>query len=99
MSLKFKCAFLIVRVTVSCFYMINDTQTIAFFTKPRENDPMLETGFGELHVALRLALGMLDYFNFKCYLLKDPDILIVKFEILAVIQLLNVPAMPTLHST
>ncbi|XP_056125463.1 zona pellucida protein AX 1 [Rhinichthys klamathensis goyatoka] len=44
------------RVTVSCFYTLNDTQTIAFFTKPRENEPLPETGFGELHVVLRLAL-------------------------------------------
>ncbi|XP_077077146.1 zona pellucida protein AX 1 [Siphateles boraxobius] len=43
------------RVTVSCFYTLNDTQTIAFFTKPRENEPLPETGFGELHVALKLA--------------------------------------------
>lgn len=58
-----KCAFLIVSVTVSCFYTLNDTQTIAFFTKPRENEPLPETGFGELHVVLRLALGMLEYFT------------------------------------
>ncbi|XP_016353307.1 zona pellucida protein AX 1 isoform X1 [Sinocyclocheilus anshuiensis] len=43
------------RVTMSCFYTLNDTQTIAFFTKPRENEPLPETGFGELQVVLRLA--------------------------------------------
>lgn len=45
------------RVTVSCFYALNDTQTIAFFTKPRESEPLPETGFGVLGVVLRLALG------------------------------------------
>ncbi|XP_051952187.1 uncharacterized protein LOC127622214 isoform X2 [Xyrauchen texanus] len=45
------------RVTVSCFYKRNDTQTIAFFTKPRESEPLPETGFGELQVILRLAMG------------------------------------------
>ncbi|XP_059354288.1 uncharacterized protein LOC132092178 [Carassius carassius] len=44
------------RVTMSCSYTLNDTQTIAFFTKPRENEPLPETGFGELQVVLRLAL-------------------------------------------
>ncbi|KAI7800167.1 zona pellucida protein AX 1 [Triplophysa rosa] len=44
------------RVTVSCFYTLNDTQTIAFFTKPRESEPFPETGFGVLDVILRLAL-------------------------------------------
>ncbi|KAK2883915.1 hypothetical protein Q8A67_017552 [Cirrhinus molitorella] len=43
------------RVTMSCFYTLNDTQTIAFFTKPRESEPLPETGFGELQVVLRLA--------------------------------------------
>ncbi|XP_051510317.1 uncharacterized protein LOC127415587 [Myxocyprinus asiaticus] len=44
------------RVTVSCFYTVNDTQAIAFFTKPRESEPLPEIGFGELQVLLRLAL-------------------------------------------
>uniref|UniRef100_A0A8C1FXM9 Zona pellucida protein AX 1 n=1 Tax=Cyprinus carpio TaxID=7962 RepID=A0A8C1FXM9_CYPCA len=43
------------RITMSCFYTLNDTQTIAFFTKPRENEPLPETGFGQLRVVLRLA--------------------------------------------
>ncbi|KAF4099816.1 zona pellucida protein AX 1 [Onychostoma macrolepis] len=50
-------------VTMSCFYMLNDTQTVAFFTKPRENEPLPETGFGELQVVLRLALDG-SYSNF-----------------------------------
>ncbi len=50
---------LLISVTMSCFYTLNDTQTIAFFTKPRENEPLPETGFGELQVVLRLAHGML----------------------------------------
>lgn len=61
MSLTFLTVlFLIVRVTMSCFYTLNDTKTIGFFTKQRENEPLLETGFGELNVVLRLALGMLE---------------------------------------
>uniref|UniRef100_A0A8C1W2W2 Zona pellucida protein AX 1 n=1 Tax=Cyprinus carpio TaxID=7962 RepID=A0A8C1W2W2_CYPCA len=51
------------RVTMSCFYTLNDTQTVAFFTKPRENEPLPETGFGELQVVLRLALDG-SYSNF-----------------------------------
>ncbi|XP_026146126.1 uncharacterized protein LOC113120496 [Carassius auratus] len=43
------------RVTMSCFYTLNDTQTVAFSTKPRENEPLTETGFGEMQVVLRLA--------------------------------------------
>ncbi|TRZ00496.1 hypothetical protein DNTS_004526 [Danionella cerebrum] len=43
------------RVTISCFYTINDTQMITFSTKPRESDPMVEVGYGELQVILRLA--------------------------------------------
>ncbi|XP_016151256.1 uncharacterized protein [Sinocyclocheilus grahami] len=42
-------------VVVRTFYTLNDTQTIAFFTKPRENEPLPETGIGELQVVLRLA--------------------------------------------
>lgn len=55
----FKLLFFLLSVTMSCFYTLNDTQTIAFFTKPRENEPLPETGFGELQVVLRLAQGML----------------------------------------
>nr|XP_055041376.1 zona pellucida protein AX 1 [Misgurnus anguillicaudatus] len=44
------------RVTVSCFYRLNDTKTVAFFTKPRENEPLPETGYGVLNVVLRLAM-------------------------------------------
>ncbi|XP_016329737.1 zona pellucida sperm-binding protein 2-like [Sinocyclocheilus anshuiensis] len=56
------------RVTMSCFYTLNDTQTIAFFTKPRENEPLPETGIGELQVVLRLAQDG-SYSNF--YLKED----------------------------
>lgn len=65
------CSFsLIVRVTMSCFYTLNDTQTIAFFTKPRESEPLPETGFGELQVVLRLARGRVkccNNFNAICW--------------------------------
>ncbi|KAK1796108.1 hypothetical protein P4O66_009197, partial [Electrophorus voltai] len=43
------------RVTVSCYYMLNDTQTVTFITKRQENEPFAETGVGELQVKMRLA--------------------------------------------
>ncbi|XP_076873884.1 zona pellucida protein AX 1 [Brachyhypopomus gauderio] len=43
------------RVTVSCYFMLNDTQTVSFLTKRRENEPFAETGVGELQVKMRLA--------------------------------------------
>lgn len=58
------CTLLLLSVTMSCFYTLNDTQTIAFFTRPRENEPLPETGFGELQVVLRLAQGMLKCCSF-----------------------------------
>lgn len=50
-----------VRVAVSCFYSLNDTQMIAFTSQPLVKAPMVETGYGELHVVMRLALGMLEF--------------------------------------
>ncbi|XP_066532751.1 zona pellucida protein AX 1 [Hoplias malabaricus] len=43
------------RLTVSCYYMLNDTQTVTFFTKPRRYEPFAESGVGELKVRMRLA--------------------------------------------
>ncbi|XP_067239307.1 zona pellucida protein AX 1 [Chanodichthys erythropterus] len=43
------------RVTISCFYTLNDTRTVAFVTNLRESEPLPETGFGELQVVLRLS--------------------------------------------
>ncbi|KAL6486534.1 hypothetical protein MHYP_G00059260 [Metynnis hypsauchen] len=40
---------------VSCYYMLNDTQTVTFFTNPRRYEPFAETGVGKLHVGMRLA--------------------------------------------
>ncbi|KAM3602379.1 uncharacterized protein V6R79_003008 [Siganus canaliculatus] len=41
--------------TVSCFYTVNQTQTVAFGLKPRSNDPAAEIGSGQLMVQMRLA--------------------------------------------
>uniref|UniRef100_A0A3B1ITE6 Zona pellucida protein AX 1 n=1 Tax=Astyanax mexicanus TaxID=7994 RepID=A0A3B1ITE6_ASTMX len=42
-------------LTVSCYYLLNDTQTLTFFTKPGRNEPFAELGVGELQVGMRLA--------------------------------------------
>nr|CAM15635.1 novel protein containing zona pellucida-like domains (si:dkeyp-50f7.2) [Danio rerio] len=51
------------RVTVSCFYTLNETQMISFTSQPLVRAPMVETGYGELHVVMRLALDG-SYSNF-----------------------------------
>ncbi|KAM9840234.1 zona pellucida sperm-binding protein 2-like [Aulostomus maculatus] len=43
------------RQTVSCYYMVNDTQTVGFSYKPRSSDPTAEIGSGHLEVQMRLA--------------------------------------------
>ncbi|XP_072531087.1 zona pellucida protein AX 1 [Salminus brasiliensis] len=43
------------QMTVSCYYVLNDTQTLTFFTKPGRNEPFAELGVGELQVRMRLA--------------------------------------------
>ncbi|GAA6228834.1 uncharacterized protein LOC108895977 [Lates japonicus] len=43
------------RQTVSCYYVVNDTQTVAFNYKPRNSDPFAEIGSGQLLVQMRLA--------------------------------------------
>ncbi|XP_036437925.1 zona pellucida protein AX 1 [Colossoma macropomum] len=43
------------RMLVSCYYMLNDTQTVTFFTNPRRHEPFAESGVGKLHVRMRLA--------------------------------------------
>ncbi|KAM6915036.1 zona pellucida protein AX 1 [Xenentodon cancila] len=45
------------RQTVSCYYVVNDTQTLAFSPKSRRYDPRAETGSGMLMVQMRLAQG------------------------------------------
>ncbi|CAB1342683.1 unnamed protein product, partial [Coregonus sp. 'balchen'] len=35
-------------LTVSCYYMVNITHTLAFLTRPRNNEPSAETGTGQL---------------------------------------------------
>ncbi|XP_040920443.1 uncharacterized protein LOC121199643 isoform X2 [Toxotes jaculatrix] len=43
------------RQTVSCYYVVNETQTVAFNYKPRSADPAAEIGSGQLMVQMRLA--------------------------------------------
>ncbi|XP_029318814.1 uncharacterized protein LOC115028979 [Cottoperca gobio] len=43
------------RQTVSCYYVVNDTQTLAFSAQPRSYDPTAESGTGQLTVQMRLA--------------------------------------------
>ncbi|XP_022621514.1 uncharacterized protein LOC111236890 [Seriola dumerili] len=43
------------RQTVSCYYVVNETQTVAFSYKPRSNNPAAEIGSGQLMVQMRLA--------------------------------------------
>ncbi|XP_030637540.1 zona pellucida sperm-binding protein 2-like [Chanos chanos] len=46
------------RLTVSCYYLLNDTKTIAFVPRPMSNEPIADVGFGELQVWMRLAKDM-----------------------------------------
>uniref|UniRef100_A0AAQ5Y1K4 ZP domain-containing protein n=1 Tax=Amphiprion ocellaris TaxID=80972 RepID=A0AAQ5Y1K4_AMPOC len=43
------------RQTVSCYYIVNKTETIAFSYRPRTYDPKAEIGTGQLMVQMRLA--------------------------------------------
>ncbi|XP_068593436.1 uncharacterized protein [Cebidichthys violaceus] len=43
------------RQTVSCYYVVNETQTVAFSSKPRLYEPTAEIGSGQLMVHMRLA--------------------------------------------
>uniref|UniRef100_A0A8C7HRL2 ZP domain-containing protein n=1 Tax=Oncorhynchus kisutch TaxID=8019 RepID=A0A8C7HRL2_ONCKI len=43
------------RLKVSCYYVANITRTLAFLTRPRDNEPFAETGTGRLMVRMRLA--------------------------------------------
>ncbi|KAM6906798.1 uncharacterized protein PEZ65_017949 [Lycodopsis pacificus] len=43
------------RQTVSCYYMVNETQTVAFSSKPRRYEPTPAIGSGQLMVQMRLA--------------------------------------------
>ncbi|XP_075940471.1 uncharacterized protein LOC142942148 [Anarhichas minor] len=43
------------RQTVSCFYVVNKTQTVAFSSKPRRYEPTAEIGSGQLMVQMSLA--------------------------------------------
>uniref|UniRef100_A0A8C7HXS8 ZP domain-containing protein n=1 Tax=Oncorhynchus kisutch TaxID=8019 RepID=A0A8C7HXS8_ONCKI len=44
-----------IRLKVSCSYVANITRTLAFLTRPRDNEPFAETGTGRLMVRMRLA--------------------------------------------
>ncbi|XP_034052637.1 zona pellucida sperm-binding protein 2-like [Gymnodraco acuticeps] len=43
------------RQTISCFYVVNETQTVAFSAKPRTYEPAAEIGTGQLMVQMRLS--------------------------------------------
>ncbi|XP_042359781.1 zona pellucida protein AX 1 [Plectropomus leopardus] len=43
------------RQTVSCFYVVNETKTVAFSSKQRSFEPTAEIGSGQLIVQMRLA--------------------------------------------
>ncbi|XP_064868630.1 zona pellucida sperm-binding protein 2-like [Oncorhynchus nerka] len=40
---------------VSCYYVFNITRTLAFLTRPRDNEPFAETGTGQLMFRMRLV--------------------------------------------
>ncbi|KAK5919120.1 hypothetical protein CgunFtcFv8_023042 [Champsocephalus gunnari] len=43
------------RQTISCFYVVNETQTVAFSAKPRTYEPAAEISTGQLMVQMRLS--------------------------------------------
>ncbi|XP_031675085.1 uncharacterized protein LOC116368573 [Oncorhynchus kisutch] len=43
------------QLKVSCYYVANITRTLAFLTRPRDNEPFAETGTGRLMVRMRIA--------------------------------------------
>ncbi|XP_056292574.1 uncharacterized protein LOC130207868 [Pseudoliparis swirei] len=43
------------RQTISCYYVVNETQTVGFSSKPRLYEPTVEIGSGQLMVQMRLA--------------------------------------------
>lgn len=45
------------RQTISCYYVVNETQTVSFSSKPRSKEPTAEIGSGRLSVQMRLAHG------------------------------------------
>ncbi|KAI3364225.1 hypothetical protein L3Q82_011030, partial [Scortum barcoo] len=48
---------------ISCYYVVSQTQTVAFNYKPRVNEPTAEIGSGQLMVQMRLAKDSLyNYF-------------------------------------
>uniref|UniRef100_A0A3B4WAJ3 Zona pellucida protein AX 1 n=1 Tax=Seriola lalandi dorsalis TaxID=1841481 RepID=A0A3B4WAJ3_SERLL len=48
--------------TVSCYYVVNETQTVAFSYKPRSNNPAAQIGSGQLMVQMRLAQSSYEHF-------------------------------------
>ncbi|KAM8846138.1 zona pellucida protein AX 1 [Synchiropus picturatus] len=43
------------RQTVSCYYLVNDTQSVGFSYKPQGNQPIAQIGNGQFVVQMRLA--------------------------------------------
>ena len=42
---------------VSCYYVVNETQSIAFGYKERSSDPVAQVGLGQMIVHMALAKG------------------------------------------
>lgn len=49
------------RQTISCYYVVNETQTVSFSYQPTSKNPTAEIGSGQLMVQMRLAQGKVDY--------------------------------------
>ncbi|XP_031672225.1 zona pellucida sperm-binding protein 4-like [Oncorhynchus kisutch] len=45
----------LLRLKVSCYYVVNITRTLAFLTRPLDNEPFAETGTGQLMFRMRLV--------------------------------------------
>ena len=45
------------RHTISCYYLLNYTKTMAFRASPRSTNPVADPGVGHLVVQIRLSQG------------------------------------------
>lgn len=54
----FRCYFFIFRITVSCIYTANATQSVVLHSDSLSKEPRADVGMGELTIQLRLSQGM-----------------------------------------
>uniref|UniRef100_A0A8C3AVZ2 Zona pellucida protein AX 1 n=1 Tax=Cyclopterus lumpus TaxID=8103 RepID=A0A8C3AVZ2_CYCLU len=54
-SQPLQCILLPPRQTLSCYYVVNETQTVGFSSQPTHYEPTAEIGSGQLTVQMRLA--------------------------------------------